>query len=111
MQKLSVLLFSMLMLMACSQPLPEDKLAYVGEWQSKEMYLLILADGTVSYKRLQRGGSTSINGPLKEFVGDDFVVGIPFLTTTFEVSTTPYQENGQWFMVVDGVKLSKNNDI
>jgi len=65
-----------LLLIGCAEPLPEDRLHYVGEWQSKEMKLLILADGTVAYKRLKSGGSTSINGPLKEFVGDDFTVGI-----------------------------------
>lgn len=96
------------MLIGCSKPLPESKLSYVGEWESKQMYLLILADGTVSYERLQNGGSTSIDAPLQEFVGDDFIVGIAFLTTIFDVTKAPYQENGQWFMVVDGIKLSKS---
>tara|TARA_B110000211_G_scaffold10161_1_gene10745 strand:- start:395 stop:727 length:333 start_codon:yes stop_codon:yes gene_type:complete len=96
-----------LVLAGCSNPLPDDKLAYVGEWQSKEMYLLILEDGTVSYHRLQRGGKTSINGPLQEFIGADFTVGISFLTTTFNVSQPPTLSNGKWTMIVDGVKLKK----
>ncbi len=96
-----------LLLTACSQPLPEDKLSYVGEWQSKEMGLLILQDGTVAYKRLKGGRSTSVNGPLKEFVGDDFTVGIWFLTTTFNVSEPPHEVDGAWQMVVDGVRLSR----
>ena len=96
------------MLIGCSKPLPENKVSYVGEWKSKEMYLLILADGTVSYRRLKNGGSTSINAPLQKFVGYDFVVGILYLTTTFDVSKAPYQDNGKWFMVVDGIKLSKS---
>jgi hypothetical protein len=107
MKKLSVLVLLSLLLFACSKPLPENKLSYAGEWQSKEMYLLILADGTVSYRRLQNGGSTSINAPLKEFLGDDFIVGFAFFTTTFKVTKAPYQIEEQWFMVVDGVKLSK----
>ena len=74
------------------------------------MYLLILTDGTVSYQRLKNGGSTSINAPLKEFVGDDFVVGLAFLTTTFDVKNAPHQVDGKWVMVVDGVKLTKNED-
>ena len=96
-----------LFLFACSKPLAEDKQGYVGEWQSKEMQLLILQDGTVAYKRLKGGGTTSINGPLKEFSGDDFIVGILFLTTTFDVSQPPTQVDGQWQMVVDGVQLTK----
>lgn len=96
-----------LMLVACSKPLPEDKLIYSGEWQSKEMGILILADGTVSYKRLKNGGTTSVNGPLKEFQGDNFVVGIGPITTTFEVTEPPHEVDGTWQMVVDGVRLTK----
>ena len=108
--KKAILLLLSVFLFSCSKPLPENKLDYAGEWKSKEMYLLILADGTVSYQRLQKGGKTSINGPLKEFQGDNFVVGAAFLTTTFEVSEVPYQEDGSWFMVVDGLKLKKSSD-
>ncbi len=94
---------------ACSKPVPPEKKNYVGEWRSKEMYLLILDDGSVKYKKLNRGGSTEITGPIKEFQGDNFVVGVAFITTTFEVSKPPYQQNGVWYMVVDGVKLRKIN--
>ncbi|KXI29166.1 hypothetical protein [Paraglaciecola hydrolytica] len=110
MKKLVLLLLFVLTISSCSKPIPIDKLSYVGEWQSKEMYLLILADGTVAYQRLQNGGTTSINGPLKEFVGDDFVVGLAFLTTTFMVSEAPHQIDDRWIMVVDDVRLTKNQD-
>ena len=105
--KILALVFAALSLAACSNPLPEDRIDYVGEWQSKEMGLLILQDGTVAYKRLKGGGSTSVNGPLKEFVGNDFAVGFLFLTTTFKVSEPPHQIDGTWQMVVDGVRLTK----
>ena len=110
MKKLILLFFVVLTVSSCSKPLPENKLSYAGEWESKEMYLLILTDGTVSYQRLKNGSSTSINAPLKEFVGDDFVVGLAFLTTTFYVTKAPHQVEGKWVMVVDGVKLTKNED-
>ena len=96
-----------LLLTACAEQLPEGKLNYSGEWRSKEMALLILEDGSVSYKRLKNGVTTSVNGPLKKFVGDDFIVGVFFLTTTFDVSEPPHEENGVWKMTVDGVKLTK----
>ncbi len=107
MKKYLSLIILVILLSGCADPLPADKLHYVGEWQNKEMALLILADGTVAYKRLKGGGSTSINGPLKEFVGDDFVVGILFMTTTFDVSSPPQENNGLWTMTVDGVKLTR----
>lgn len=102
-----VALASILLLTACSDPLPQDRLDYAGMWQSHEMALLILADGSVSYKRLKNGGTTSINGPLKEFDGDNFVVGIGPMATTFTVTEPPHQVDGQWQMVVDGVRLTK----
>jgi hypothetical protein len=103
--KIFTSLILVLLLSACSNPLPEDRLDYVGEWRSKEMYLLILQDGTVAYERKQNGGTTTVNAPLKEFIGDDFVVGIGFLKTTFEVSEPPTEINGTWQMVVDGIRL------
>ena len=95
------------LLSACSEPLPVEKMNYAGEWRSNQMGLLILADGTVAYKRLQNGGTTSVNGPLKEFEGKDFVVGIGPFSTTFEVSEPPHQTVNGWQMVVDGVRLTK----
>lgn len=71
------------------------------------MYLLILQDGTVAYKRLKNGGTTSVNGPLKEFIGNNFVVGISFLTTTFEVSEPPAMVDGVLKMTVDGIQLTR----
>lgn len=97
-------------LTGCSEPIPQERLAYVGNWQSPEMGLLILADGTVAYKRLQRGGMTSVNGPLQEFSGDNFSVGLGPLSTTFIVSQAPTLQEGRWVMVVDGVKLTKAID-
>ncbi|WP_444994519.1 hypothetical protein [Aliikangiella sp. IMCC44359] len=96
-----------LLLSACAEPLPQERLNYVGNWQSPEMSLLILADGTVAYKRLKSGGSVSVNGPLKEFAGNDFNVGILFMSTTFNVSEPPHEVNGVWQMTVDGVKLTR----
>lgn len=105
-KKLSILVF-ILLLSGCANPLPVDRFDYVGEWRSSEMMLLILSDGTVSYKRKDGATTTSVNGPLKEFVGDDFVVGILFFTTTFIVSEPPYETEGVWKMTVDGVQLTK----
>ncbi len=96
-----------LLLQACSQPLPPDRLQYAGEWRGTGMYLLILADGTVSYERLKDGGRVGINAPLKSFDGDNFIVGVAFLTTTFEVSQPPTETEDGWTMVVDGVTLTR----
>ena len=101
------LLVVTLLLAGCSKPLPNSKQNYAGDWRSKEMSLLILADGTVSYRRSRNGATTSVNGPIKEFDNGGFVVGVLFLTTTFEVTEAPHHADGKWQMVVDGVRLTR----
>jgi|GEM_PF-380833 len=109
---LVILVAALPILSACGQPVPDDKAAYVGEWHAQAMDVELTKDGTVRYKRVKRNttaGTTtiSIDAPLRRFEGDNFVVGIPFLTATFEVSTPPHQEAGTWKMVVDGVELTR----
>lgn len=96
-----------LLLSACAKPLPADKTAYAGEWDAPTMSLLITSSGMVSYKRAEGHTSTSINAPVKNFEGDDFVVGVGPATTTFKVSAPPHQVQGQWKMTVDGVELTR----
>src|SRR5512147_756074 len=97
-----------LSLLGCAKPVPPERGAYVGLWKSPGMSLLITRDGSVEYKRIKGGVTTSVSGPLQKFEGDDFHVGIAMLSTRFVVSRAPYQENGAWKMVVDGETLTRN---
>jgi hypothetical protein len=94
-----------LLLAACGQPVPPAKSAYVGAWKADRMALLITADGFVRYERQNGNGRTSINAPIQRFDGDNFVVGVGFLRTTFVVSRPPHREGSRWKMTVDGVEL------
>lgn len=96
-----------LTLFGCGKPVPPEKSAYVGEWQEKTMYLLITQDGSVRYKRLRGGATTSIDGPLKGFDGNNFEAGFGPMATTFVVSKPPYQDGDKWKMVVDDVELTR----
>lgn len=110
---LVILIAALPMLSACGQPVADDKGAYVGEWHAQAMDVEITKDGTVHYKRVRLDSAiadtttTTVNAPLRRFEGDNFVVGIPFLSTTFEVSAPPHQAAGAWKMVVDGVELTR----
>jgi hypothetical protein len=104
-----LLLLSTVLLLGCGKPVPTDKSTYVGLWQEKNMSLLITQEGTVSYKRVKSGGTTSIDAPLQGFDGDNFKVGVGLMSTTFVVSKPPYQEGGKWKMVVDGVELTRSS--
>ncbi|HSB60207.1 MAG TPA: hypothetical protein VLI67_00715 [Vicinamibacteria bacterium] len=96
-----------LLLAGCGQPVPADRADYVGEWRAPGMYLLITRDGRVEYTRSRGGSKTSVSGPLQEFRGDDFRVGVLFLATTFVVSRPPWRDGDRWRMVVDGVELTR----
>ena len=96
-----------LALAGCTQPVPAERSSYVGEWHGTAMALLITQDGSVAYRRLERGVNKSINGPLKEFEGANFVVGVGPISTTFVVSVPPHQEGETWKMIVDGVELTR----
>lgn len=104
---LAAALLALSLLGACAEPVPVEKLDYVGEWRGFAMALLITPDGSVAYKRLKNGVTTSISGPLKRFEGDNFVVGFGPLSTTFEVSVPPHQDGADWKMTVDGVELTR----
>lgn len=109
--KIRFLLLSLffIVIAGCNKPLPHAKLEYVGQWKSPEMELLILADGSVAYRRITGSVTKTVHGTLKKFIGDSFVVGVLFFTTTFEVSEPPRMIKGKWQMVVDGIRLIRIN--
>ena len=96
-----------LLLTACENPLPEDKLHYSGVWQGENTYLQIQPNGRISYKQVSKGVTKTINAPIQEFNGNDFIVGLFFFNTTFVVSEPPTQVQNEWHMTVDGIKLTK----
>lgn len=94
---------------ACTPAVPAAKAAYVGTWSAPGFDLLITQDGSVRYRRLRNGASTTINGPLQRFDGADFRVGIGPFATTFVVSAPPRRIDGEWRMTVDGVELRRSH--
>lgn len=104
-----LLLCMALLLAACANPLPPEKSAYVGQWDAPSMSLLITQDGSVSYKRIKGGATTTSNAPLQKFEGDNFAVRIGLWTTTFVVSGPPREEAERWTMTVDGVALTRTS--
>lgn len=104
---LLALLFT-LVLAACGKPVPADKQAYVGTWESATTSLLIDASGRVIYKHQPSPSvSKSLDAPIKAYEGDDFIVGVGPLTTRFVVSAPPHQVDGSWKMTVDGQELTR----
>jgi hypothetical protein len=98
-----------LALAGCGSPVPPDKLAYVGEWKSQDMWLNITREGNVQYERRRGGARTTVQAPLQAFEGDNFVVGIGPMKTKFVVSKPPFRDGAVWKMVVDGVELVRRD--
>ena len=109
--KLLAVFCFLLLLAACDNPLPPSKLNYEGIWRSEHMVLMITRQGQVSYQRKEGARTTSINGPIKEFSKTGFTVGIGFLTSEFIVNQQPVEQDGEWIMIVDGVKLTRANQL
>ena len=103
-----VAVLACLLLAACAKPLPPDKSAYAGYWRAPDMSLLITVAGNVEYTRREGGKRSSINAPLQKFEGDNFVVGVGPMKTTFTVSMPPHQDQDAWHMTVDGVNLARD---
>jgi len=98
-----------LAIVACEgQPLPTERGDYAGMWRGDGVELRIDLDGTVSYRRRSGTGTVSIDGPLQGFDGDDFVVGVMVVKTTFDVGAPPQQREGRWVMTVDGAELVRD---
>jgi len=96
------------LLAGCGQPVPPDKAAYVGQWQSERMTLRISADGRVDYRRSEGSTSTKISAPIQRFDGPHFEVGVGPISTRFTVSSPPQDDgDGTVRMTVDGVALTR----
>jgi len=88
-------------------PVPPEKMAYVGDWQGKDMRIQLAKDGKVQYKRDQPGKQMNLSVDLQGFKGDNFDVGVFLVRSTFVVSKPPHREGGTWKMTVDGVELTR----
>jgi hypothetical protein len=101
------LLLIALLLAGCSTPLPPERAHYAGVWRNANTTLTITPQGRVLY-RVERGNGfrKSIEAPIKQFDGKNFVVGLGPIATTFVVTQGPEQQaDGRWTMTVDGIEL------
>ncbi len=117
---LSVVLFAILACKAgksgesTANPIPDDKKNYIGEWRASlpggSFQLSIGSDGSVNYERKEGNKSKSISGgKISKFEGDDFVVKVLLISSTFKVTVPPHQDGRVWKMTVDGVEVSRRD--
>jgi hypothetical protein len=83
---------------------PEERQDIVGKWEGAGVTLNLTAEGHCDYVKIGTG-KKEINAPVQRWGEDGFDVGIGGLTTTFEVSKWPHEDDGKWKMTVDGAEL------
>jgi hypothetical protein len=103
------LLWLLLALVACAQPVPVDQRDYIGHWQGEGVLLVIQATGHADYSRVRDSRRTSVEGPAHSFTTRGFKIGIGPLSAGFRVQSPPMQVNGDWRMTVDGVELTRRD--
>jgi hypothetical protein len=89
-----------------------DKQNYIGEWRGANVNLLIKPDGAIEYRREETVGDTTntdtVSGPINNFDGASFTVGVLGQNTRFEIVEPPHPNgNGRTTMTVNGERLEK----
>ena len=103
------LLWLLLALVACTEPVPVDQRDYIGHWQGEGVLLVIQANGHASYARARDGRRTNIEGPAHSFTTKGFKIGIGPLSASFKVQSPPTDVDGSLRMTVDGVVLTRRD--
>lgn len=105
-------IFLSLLLFGCSpDPIPQDQTIYVGVWQGGNVFLEIMEDGNASYAKVQDGATETVDSPVKQIGDGKIVIGFLFFTKTLELTKPPYEEDGEWKMIIDGVTLTKQTTL
>ena len=102
---------ALLLLAACAKPLNESQLDFVGLWKNNETSLLITQDGRIDYETQKGAFSKSLSTPIKFLNANTLEAGVLFLNTTFTLDGKPKKEAGMTFIIVDGEKLFKADEL
>jgi hypothetical protein len=102
--------FAVLLVLGCAglleqvEPAPPPSPAWVGAWEGPGMSVHIEPSGLVTIE--QRGSSTTrVAAPAIRWDDDALVIGAFGLETTYRVDEPPYEHDGEWRMVLEGVPL------
>ncbi|MCB9666018.1 MAG: hypothetical protein H6732_18065 [Alphaproteobacteria bacterium] len=88
---------------------PPPSPSWVGTWEGPGLTVQISADGFVSIDHVQDGQTSSVMAPARSWE-HGIEVGFASLTTTWTVDEAPYEVEGSWRMVVQGVPLQRTGD-
>ena len=82
--------------------------AYVGVWRGPGMVVSIEESGNVSVKTTGAGNNTEITAPAMSWDAGELAVGIGPFVTTYTIDEAPFEVDGTWRMVMEGVPLERD---
>lgn len=99
-------LLGLLVLGACSKGVPMDKRDIVGFWKSEHITLAIQVNGSVMYvDKTDAAKTKTVQGNIRRFDDDGFVVGYPPFDTRIAITKPPYQDGADMKMIINDVEL------
>lgn len=112
-----VAVFGLLIVLGCSglgdfaaqfQPVEPPSEEWVGQWTGSEFSLTISPNGEVTVND-RRGSAESVyNLPATLWEDDQVVLGANVLTKILSIDEPPYEADGEWRMVVEGVPMTRS---
>lgn len=94
-------------LLAQADPIPSDKLPFVGNWGGPGLNLSIDKDGGVRYSRATTGKPVNFTGDFVAFRGNNLEVRVGEKLVVIEFAKGPTPNDGAWSATVDGVNVSR----
>lgn len=83
-----------------------SKKEYAGHWEGGGVTLDVSASN-VSYEKKKGSETTTINGTLDHFEGDDIVVKVLIADMTLKVSSPPTLVGSDWKMTIEGTEVTR----
>lgn len=85
-------------------PLTEDQLVYAGVWEAPgDLMIRISADGGGDFKF----SGSNVTGGTATFTETGFKIGLFGIEKDFTINEVPFDEEGNTYMVVEGIKFTK----
>ncbi|MGB1248382.1 MAG: hypothetical protein ACPG4Z_05820 [Chitinophagales bacterium] len=103
---LLAILFLTFISCADKTPLSEENKDFAGKWFANDgTWIQIYNNGGGSFEL----SNSSVDGGATTITDSTVVIGLFGIDATFEINEKPYEEDGQWYMELDGNLYYKNN--
>ncbi|MCO7226530.1 hypothetical protein [Pleionea sp. CnH1-48] len=107
-QRILVLLISLGLLQACTQPLPSNKHHYAGHWKNHQTSLQISTEGRLNYQSTK--AQQEYSGSVDQLTDKAIKVSHWFSKQSLIVNEPPYLEDGYWTMIINGEKVFRTDE-